>query len=68
VLEHEGDFSMASRCSVLGQFDLEGIPPAAEGVPRIQTTFMISKDGLLDVPRDGPRAKPTILFDSGVRE
>jgi len=47
VLVLEGDFQMASKCSVLGQFDLEGIPPAPEGIPRIQITFMVNKEGVL---------------------
>jgi len=47
VLVLEGDFQIASKCGVLGQFDLEGIPIAPEGVPRIQVTFMINKQGVL---------------------
>lgn len=43
----EGDFQIASKCGVLGQFDLEGIMPALEGVPRIQVTFMVNKEGIL---------------------
>jgi hypothetical protein len=31
ILVLEGDFSQASRCNLLGHFDLEGLPPGPKG-------------------------------------
>ena len=33
----------------LGQFDLNGIPPAPRGVPQIEVTFEIDANGILNV-------------------
>ena len=33
----------------LGKFDIEGIPPAPRGVPRIEVTFDIDSNGILNV-------------------
>jgi molecular chaperone DnaK (HSP70) len=33
----------------LGRFDLEGIPPAPRGVPKIDVTFDIDANGILNV-------------------
>ena len=34
---------------ILGKFDLNGIPPAARGVPQIEVTFEIDVNGILRV-------------------
>jgi heat shock protein 1/8 len=34
---------------LLGKFNLEGIPPAARGVPQIEVTFDIDANGILNV-------------------
>ena len=34
---------------LLGQFNLEGIPPAPRGVPKIEVTFDIDANGILNV-------------------
>ena len=33
----------------LGKFNLEGIPPAPRGVPKIEVTFDIDANGILNV-------------------
>ncbi len=43
----QGERSMASDNTSLGQFNLEGIPPAPRGVPQIEVTFDIDASGIL---------------------
>jgi molecular chaperone DnaK len=45
----QGERTMASDNMSLGQFNLEGIPPAPRGVPQIEVTFDIDADGILNV-------------------
>jgi len=45
----QGERPMASDNMSLGQFNLEGIPPAARGVPQIEVTFDIDANGILNV-------------------
>ena len=40
---------MASDNRLLGQFNLEGIPPAPRGVPQIEVSFDIDANGILNV-------------------
>ena len=40
---------MAADNKQLGQFNLEGIPPAPRGVPQIEVTFDIDANGLVNV-------------------
>ena len=40
---------MAADNKTLGQFILDGIPPAPRGVPQIEVTFDIDANGILDV-------------------
>ncbi len=40
---------MAADNTSLGQFNLDGIPPAPRGVPKIDVTFDIDTNGILDV-------------------
>jgi len=46
---YQGEREMAADNRLLGQFNLEGIPPAPRGVPQIQVTFDIDQNGILDV-------------------
>ena len=39
----------ASRCNVLGKFDMVGLPPAPAGTPKIEVTYYIDSDGVLTV-------------------
>ncbi|MHC4402467.1 MAG: molecular chaperone DnaK [Planctomycetota bacterium] len=45
----QGEREMAAGNRLLGQFNLEGIPPAPRGVPQIEVTFDIDQDGILNV-------------------
>jgi molecular chaperone DnaK len=45
----QGERSMAADNTGLGQFNLDGIPPAPRGVPKIDVTFDIDANGILDV-------------------
>jgi molecular chaperone DnaK len=45
----QGEREMASGNKSLGQFNLEGIPPAPRGMPQIEVTFDIDANGILHV-------------------
>jgi molecular chaperone DnaK len=45
----QGEREMASDNKLLGQFDLQGIPPAPRGVPQIEVTFDIDANGIVSV-------------------
>jgi len=45
----QGEREMAADNKLLGQFNLEGIPPAPRGVPQIEVTFDIDANGLVNV-------------------
>ncbi|MEJ5210604.1 MAG: molecular chaperone DnaK [Burkholderiales bacterium] len=68
----QGEREMASGNKSLGQFNLEGIPPAPRGVPQIEVTFDIDANGILHVSaRDkatGKENKITIKANSGLTE
>jgi molecular chaperone DnaK len=57
---------MASDNRSLGDFNLEGIPPARMGVPQIEVTFNIDANGILNVTaRDkGTGKEQTIKIES----
>jgi molecular chaperone DnaK len=45
----QGERPMAADNMLLGQFRLEGIPPAPRGIPQIEVTFDIDANGILNV-------------------
>lgn len=45
----QGERKMAQNNKVLGEFNLEGIPPAPRGVPQIEVAFDIDQNGILNV-------------------
>ena len=45
----QGEREMANDNRLLGQFNLEGIPPAPRGVPQIEVAFDIDQNGILNV-------------------
>lgn len=45
----QGERPMAADNKSLGRFHLDGIPPAPRGVPKIEVTFDIDADGILNV-------------------
>lgn len=45
----QGERPMAADNRLLGQFNLEGIPPAPRGVPQIEVKFDLDQNGILNV-------------------
>ncbi|MBK0400582.1 molecular chaperone DnaK [Limibaculum sp. M0105] len=45
----QGEREMAADNKMLGQFNLEDIPPAPRGVPQIEVTFDIDANGIVNV-------------------
>ena len=45
----QGEREMAADNKQLGNFDLQGIPPAPRGVPQIEVTFDIDANGIVSV-------------------
>ncbi len=68
----QGERDMASGNKSLGQFNLEGIPPAPRGMPQIEVTFDIDANGILHVSAKdkatGKENKITIKASSGLTE
>ena len=52
----QGEREMVTDNKLLGEFNLEGIPPAPRGVPQIEVTFDIDANGIVNV---GARDKTT---------
>lgn len=46
---YQGEREIASANRLLGQFNLEDIPPAPRGLPQIEVTFDIDANGILNV-------------------
>jgi molecular chaperone DnaK len=67
---YQGERPMAGDNRLLGEFNLEGIPPARMGVPQIEVSFSIDVNGILSVSaRDkgtGKEQKITITSSSGL--
>ena len=72
VRVYQGEREMATGNKLLGEFNLEGIPPAPRGVPQIEVTFDIDANGILHVhAKDkgtGKENKITIKANSGLSE
>ncbi len=45
----QGERPMAADNTSLGEFNLEGLPPAPRGIPKIEVTFDIDSNGILNV-------------------
>ncbi len=69
---YQGEREMAARNKLLGEFNLEGIPPAGRGMPQIEVTFDIDANGILHVgakdKATGKENKITIKANSGLSE
>merc|ERR550514_2242112 len=65
----EGERAMTKDNNLLGKFELSGIPPAPRGVPRIEVTFDIDANGILNVSAadksTGSKQSITITNDKG---
>jgi molecular chaperone DnaK len=68
----QGEREIASGNKLLGEFNLEGIPNAARGMPQIEVSFDIDANGILHVgAKDkgtGKENKITIKANSGLSE
>jgi molecular chaperone DnaK len=68
----QGERRMASDNRLLGEFNLEGLPPAPRGLPQIEVKFDIDQNGILNVAaRDlgtGKEASVRIEQSSGLSE
>jgi molecular chaperone DnaK len=66
----QGERQMARDNRTLGKFHLDGIPPAARGVPQIEVTFDIDANGIVNVQAKdrgtGKEQKITITASSGL--
>jgi molecular chaperone DnaK len=68
----QGEREMAADNKLLGQFNLESIPPAPRGMPQIEVTFDIDANGIVSVSaRDkgtGKEQKITIQASGGLSD
>ncbi|MGE7111962.1 molecular chaperone DnaK [Lysinibacillus sp. NPDC047702] len=68
----QGERSMAADNKTLGRFQLADIPPAPRGIPQIEVTFDIDKNGIVSVKAKdlGTNKEQTIVIqsDSGLSE
>jgi L1 cell adhesion molecule like protein len=66
---YEGERTMTKDNSLLGQFNLENIPPMKRGTPQIEVTYDINSDGILNVQAveksGGKKSNITITNDKG---
>ena len=68
----QGEREMAVGNKLLGEFNLEGIPPSPRGTPQIEVTFDTDANGILHVSAKdkatGKENKITIKANSGLSE
>ena len=68
----QGEREMAAHNKLLGQFQLQGIPPAPRGVPQIEVAFDIDANGIVSVSATdkgtGKEQKISIKSDGGLSD
>ncbi|MBU2992261.1 molecular chaperone DnaK [Octadecabacter sp. 1_MG-2023] len=68
----QGEREMAADNKILGQFNLENIPPAPRGMPQIEVTFDIDANGIVSVQATdkgtGKEHKITIQASGGLSD
>ncbi len=68
----QGERKMAADNKLLGQFNLEGIPPAPRGLPQIEVTFDVDANGILHVSAkdkaSGKEQRITIQSSGGLSD
>ena len=68
----QGERDMAAANKTLGRFELSGIPAAPRGVPKIEVTFNIDANGIVNVKAKdlgtGKEQAITITSSSGLRD
>ncbi len=69
---YQGEREIATGNKMLGEFNLEGIPPAPRGVPQIEVSFDIDANGILNVSAKDKATnkenKITIKANSGLSD
>ena len=68
----QGERELAAHNKLLGQFNLEGIPPAPRGLPQIEVTFDIDANGIVNVSAkdkaSGKEQAVTIQASGGLKD
>ncbi len=68
----QGEREIAAQNKILGQFNLEEIPPAPRGMPQIEVTFDIDANGMVNVSAKdkatGKEQKITIQASGGLSD
>jgi len=68
----QGEREIAAHNKLLGQFNLEGIPPSPRGLPQIEVTFDIDVNGIVHVSAkdkaSGKEQKVTIQASGGLKD
>ncbi len=66
----QGERELARDCRSLGRFQLKGVPPMPANMPRIQVTFLIDANGILNVSaremRSGKEASVQVTPSHGL--
>jgi molecular chaperone DnaK len=67
---YQGEREIAAHNKLLGEFDLQGLPPAPRGLPQIEVSFNIDADGIMHVAAKdrgtGKAQSIVIKSDSGL--
>jgi len=66
----QGERELVKDCRSLGVFELQGVPPMPAGIPKIDVTFLIDQNGILNVSaterRSGQTASVQIIPSHGL--